>query len=158
MIGRLLLVAVGYITGGVVATLYGEKKGKKVREDLEEVKGNSKETQKLVLANFIETHKNFLEDLKERVLTDENKDFFYEKVDEAKVLVKDYKKQGEKLVEELKIKGEGYIDTAKEDLEKLYEDKKADLKELQKEAPEKIEKAKEKLIAKFDEVKDKITK
>jgi hypothetical protein len=72
--------------------LYGEKKGKKVREDLEEVKGDSEKTKKLVLANFIETHKNFLEDLKEIVLTDENKELFNKKVDEAKELVKDYKK------------------------------------------------------------------
>jgi len=155
---KTLLVVGGYLVGGLVATLYGEKKGKKVREDLEEVKWNNEKTKKIVVDNFIDTHKNFLESFKKNILTDENKDFFNKKVDIVKDLVKDYKREWEKLVEELKEKGADYADTAKKELEKLYEDKKSDLKELQNEAPEKIEKVKEKLISKFDEVKAKISK
>jgi gas vesicle protein len=155
---KTLLVVGGYLVGGLVATLFGEKKGKKVREDLEEVKGDNEKTKKIVVDNFIDTHKNLLENLKTKVLTDENKDFFNKKVDEAKELVKEYKKEGEKLVEELKEKGSDFADTAKEELEKLYETKKSDLKELQNKAPEKMEKAKERLITKFDEIKEKISK
>ena len=155
---KTLLIVGGYIAGGIVATLFGEKKGKKVREDLEKVKGNNEETKKIVVDNFVDTHKNLLDSFKSKVLTEENKEFFNKKVDEAKELVKEYKKEGEKLVEELKEKGSEYADTAKENLEKLYEDKKSDLKDLQEKAPEKMEKAKEKLLAKFDEVKDKVSK
>ena len=155
---KALLVVGGYLAGGLVATLYGEKKGKKVREDLEEVKWDNEKTKNIVVDSFIDTHKNFLESLKKNVLTEENKEIFNKKVDEAKELVKGYKKDWEKLIEELKEKGSEYADTAKEELEKLYENKKSDLKELQNEAPEKIEKVKNKLISKFDEVKEKISK
>lgn len=155
---KFLIAAAAYIGGTVVATIFSSKKGEKVRADLEKAKEKWEGTKEILVANFIDTHKNFLEDLKSKVLTDENKEFVYKKIDEAKELVKDYKKQGEKLVDELKEKWEGYVDTAKKDLEELYENKKADLKELQKDAPEKIEKTKEKLIAKFDEVKEKIKK
>lgn len=159
MFGKKFLIAtIAYISWTVVGTIFSSKKGEKVRADLEKAKEEWKGTKDILVANFVDTHKNFLEDLKAKILTDENKEFFNKKVDEAKELVKDYKKQGEKLLDELKEKGEDYIDTAKKDLEELYKNKKADLKELQKDAPEKIEKTKEKLIAKFDEVKEKITK
>ena len=155
---KILIAAAAYIGGTIVATVFSSKKGEKVRADLEKAKEKWEGTKEILIANFIDTHKNFLEDLKSRVLTEENKDFVYKKIDEAKELVKEYKKEGEKKIEELKEKGEEYIDSAKADLEELYENKKADLEELQKSAPEKIEKTKEKLIAKFDEVKDRITK
>ncbi len=155
---KFLIAAAAYIGGTVVATIFSSKKGEKVRADLEKAKEKWEGTKEILIANFIDTHKNFLEDLKSRVLTEENKDFVYKKIDEAKELVKEYKKEGEKKIEELKEKGEEYIDSAKADLEELYENKKADLEELQKSAPEKIEKTKEKLIAKFDEVKEKIKK
>jgi len=155
---KFLIAAAAYIGGTVVATIFSSKKGEKVREDLKKANEKGEGTKEILIANFIDTHKNFLEDLKSKVLTEENKEFVYKKIDEAKELVKEYKKEGEKMIDELKEKGENYVDTAKKDLEELYENKKADLVELQKKAPEKIEKTKEKLIAKFDEVKDKITK
>jgi len=155
---KFLIAAAAYIGGTVVATIFNSKKGEKVRADLEKAREKGEGTKEILIANFIDTHKNFLENLKSKVLTEENKSYVYKKIDEAKELVKEYKKEGEKMVEELKEKWEEYIDTAKADLEKLYENKKADLVELQKEAPEKIEKTKEKLLAKFDEVKEKITK
>lgn len=155
---KFLIAAVAYISGTIVGSIFSSKKGEKVRADLEKAREKGKGTKEILVTNFIDTHKNFLEDLKSKVLTDENKDFVSKKIDEAKDLVKEYKNQWEKLIEELKEKGEKYVDTAKADLEKLYESKKIDLEELQKSAPEKMEKAKEKLITKFDEVKDKITK
>jgi len=155
---KFLIAAAAYVGWTIVATVFSSKKGEKVRADLEKAKEKGEGTKEILIANFIDTHKNFLEDLKSKVLTEENKEFVYKKIDEAKELVKEYKKEGEKMVDELKVKGEGYIDTAKKDLEELYENKKSDLEELQKTAPEKMEKAKEKLIAKFDEVKDKVTK
>jgi hypothetical protein len=57
------------------------------------VKGNNEETKKIVYNNFLDTHKNFLDSLKKNVLTEENKEFFNKKVDEAKELVKEYKKE-----------------------------------------------------------------
>ena len=155
---NLLLLAAGYLIGGAVATLYWEKKGKKVREDLEDIKWDSKKTKKLVLNNFVETHKSFLEDLKKRFLTDENKDLFNEKIDEAKKLVKSYKKEWEELIEKLKKKWEDYAETAKDKLENLYEEKKENLINLQKDAPKKVEEIKEKLLTKVEEVKEKIKK
>jgi len=155
---KIFLLAAGYLAGGLIATLYGEKKGKKVREDLEDTKWDNKKTQKIMINNFIDTHKNFLDDLKERILTDENKEVFYKKVDEAKDLIKDYKKEWEKLVEELKERGSDYLETSKQKLEDLYESKKWDLEELKAKAPAKMEEVKNKLSEKFDEVKEKITK
>ena len=159
---KIFLLAAWYLIGGAVATLYWEKKGKKVREDLDEVKWDSEKTKKLVLANFIETHKNFLDNLKERVLTEENKDLFSQKIEEAKKLAKSYKKDWEKLLEELKEKGEDYAETAKEKLEELYKEKKEDIKstldEIKSSAPEKLKENKEKLLAKLEEVKEKIKK
>ncbi len=152
----MLLAAAAYITWTVVATIFSEKKGEKVRAELKDAKDNWGDSKKILMWNFIETHKNFLEELKEMVMTDENKELFESKVKEVKKVVKQYTKEGEKLIAELKEQGTDYAETAKVELEKLYEEKKGKLEELKEDAPEKVEKAKKKLIAKFDEVKKKI--
>ena len=152
----MLLAAAAYVTWTVVATIFNEKKGEKVRAELKDAKDNGWDSKKILVWNFIETHKNFLEDLKEKVLTDENREIFEAKVQEVKEVVKQYTKEGEKLIAELKEQGTDYAETAKVELEKLYEEKKSKLDDLKADAPEKVEKAKKKLTAKFDEVKKKI--
>jgi gas vesicle protein len=101
---KFLIAAAAYIGGTIVATVFSSKKGEKVRADLEKAKEKGEGTKEILIANFIDTHKNFLEDLKSKVLTEENKEFVYKKIDEAKELVKEYKKEGEKMVDELKVK------------------------------------------------------
>jgi len=155
---KFLIAAVSYVAGSVIATVFNAKKWEKVKADLEKAKKDGKSTKDILVSNFIDTHKNFLEDLKQKFLTEENKQKFNKQLDKAKDLVKDYKKQGEKLVEELKEKWVDYIEEWKEKLEKLYEEKKSDLEELVSKAPEKFEETKENLKEKFEEVKEKIKK
>ena len=153
---KMLLAAVAYVAWTVVATVFSEKKGEKVRAELKDAQENGGDSKKILMWNFIETHKNFLEELKEMVVTDENKELFKKKVKEVKKVVKQYAKEGEKLIAELKEQGGDYAEEAKQKLEDQYNEKKSLLEELKEDAPEKVEKMKKKLLTTFDEMKKKI--
>ncbi len=129
-IGQKTLLLVGwYVVWSLITSLYNDKKGKKVREELEEVKWDNKEAQKIIINNFIDTHKNLLESFKKNILTEENKTLLNQKFDKAK-----------------------------NEFENFVEDKKEDLKDLQKNTPNKINKIKKNIVSKFSEVKEKISK
>lgn len=153
---KFLLAAAAYVAWTVVATVFSEKKGEKVRAELKDAKDNGGDSKKILMWNFIETHKNFLEELKEMIVTDENKEKFNAKLKEVKEVVREYTKEWEKLIAELKEQGWEYAEEAKQKLEDQYLEKKSLLEELKWDAPEKVEKMKEKLLTKFDEMKKKI--
>ena len=153
---KTLLLAGAYIAGTVITTLFSDKKWKKVREEIEQASWDTKKIKSIIIDNFIETHKNLLDSLKQKVVNEENKKLLNEKISQAKSLVEEYKLEWEKLLEELKEKWASYADTAKEKLEKLYEEKKETISSLNKQAPEKIKEAKNYLLEKFEEVKQKI--
>lgn len=157
---KFLLAIWAYVAGTVVATVFNAKKWDKVQEELDITKKEWGDTNKVLLGNVLETHKNLLDWFKKRFLTDENKALLNEKIKEGKVLIKDYAKQAEELIDELQKDPKWKTDEIKQKLESLFEEKKTQVEdkveEFKEEAPEKADKLKGKLLAHYDEIKKKI--
>ena len=153
---KLMLALVGYVAGNIVANMFNGKKWENVRSEIKKAHKSWKNCKKILLAEFIDTHKNFLKDLKEMLLTDENKEIFNKKMEEVKNIIKDYVIEWEKLIDELKGKWGEYAVEAGQKLEDLYNQKKGELENVASQIPDKIEKLKEKLWEKYDEMKNKI--
>ena len=153
---KLLTLAVWYVAWSLVTSLFNDKKWDKFKKELEKAKNEGKDTSKMVIDNFLDTQKNFIETLKKEVLTDENIKYMKWKKEELESLIEDYKIEWFKLLEELQKKWEKHLDTAKSRLEELYNEKMEDLSSLKWEAPEKVEDLKVKLLAMFEEFTDKL--
>jgi len=155
---NLFILAVWYIAGWIVSSFYNKKKPSELKKDLEKSRKEWEGDFKVILNNFIDTHINFIEDLKSHIMTEKNKKIFNEKKDELLALVDIYKKQWLELTEELKIKGKEFFTEASEKLEHLYEEKKEQIDFLKEEAPIKINEIKEDLKEVYSEIKSKVIK
>lgn len=155
---NIFLLAAWYLAGGLVASLYGKKNPSDFKKDLEDKKAKGEWEFKLMLDNFVETHSNLIEDMKVKILTDENKAMFNQKKDEILAIVDSYKDRWIELIEELKVQGKDYVSKASEELEKLYSEKKQEIEWLKWVAPEKIQEIKNSLKEVFEEIKEKINK
>lgn len=145
-----------YIAWSVVASVFSKKKWTEVQKQLEKVKGSKEDTFKILLNNFIDTHKNLLDSVKEEVLTEENKALFNEKKDQLVTLIDDYKKEGEKLLSELKNEWWDVVKVGKQKIKALYEEKKDKIDELIWDAPEIADELKSKLVESFEDFKNKL--
>ncbi|MCD5374991.1 hypothetical protein LR010_00900 [Candidatus Gracilibacteria bacterium] len=95
MFGRkILFLAAGYVAGNMVASVYsgGKKKAKKAQ---------GKEDVKLMVENFLNTQKNFIADVEDKYLSDENKKKLSEKKQDFMKASEKYIAQGEKLLSEV---------------------------------------------------------
>lgn len=155
---KIITLAVWYVAWSLVTSLFTDKKWANFKKELEKARKEWKDTKKIVLDNFIETQKHFLETLKKEVLTEDNMEYLKEKKKELESLVDDYKKEGLKLLDELKENGEEYLDTAKDKLEDLYKEKKWELDKLKGEAPEKVDELKNTLLSAFEDLKKALKK
>jgi len=150
---KLLLIASWYILWGLVASKYNKKTPDELNNDLIEARKSWKKDIDVYLDNFIETHKNLLDNFKTEVFSDKNKEIFNSKKEELFNLLDDYKVKGEELLWELKVKWKDYSLEVKDKLEVLYKEKINELDKLKDQAPEKIEKVKENLKETFDNFK-----
>lgn len=150
---KMFLVAAGYIAWGLVSSLYNKKKPKDLKEELKQGKANGHSEFKILLANFVETHKNLIYDVEKEIMSDKNKALFQEKKAQLLEMADMYKAEGNKLLEELKQNGKTYLVEASDKLEKLYIDKKDELEELKEISPEKIQELKGNLLSVFEEMK-----
>ena len=155
---KIITLAVWYVAGSLITSLFNEKKWASFKKELEKAKNDWKDTKKMVLDNFIETQKKFLDSLKSEVMTEENIEYVKWKKKELETLVDDYKAEWVKLLDELKWKGEDYLDTSKVKLEELYNSKKSEIAQLKWEAPEKIEELKNMLLNMFEDIKKSLKK
>ncbi|MCP4522804.1 MAG: hypothetical protein GY828_01145 [Candidatus Gracilibacteria bacterium] len=153
---KFFLVAAGYIAGGIVSSLYNKKKPKELKQELLEKKEAGEGEFKLLLANFVDTHKNLLLDVEKSILSDENKALFNEKKAELLKIADIYKAEGNNLLLELQSKGKDYLVEASDKLEKLYKEKKGELESIKEVSPEKASELKDNLFQAFQDIKEKM--
>lgn len=155
---KLLLLLGAYVSWVAAALVYNKKNPSEIKSELDDARKNEDNNLKVLFNNFIEIHKNLLDDLKAKTLTDENKEMFYKKRDEILALVEDYRQKAQEVLKEYQVKWKDYAEEWLKKLEKFYKEKLEELDELKEDAPEKLEKAKEKLLAYYDEFKAKFKK
>lgn len=155
---KFFLLAAWYIAGNVVTSLYNKKKPKDLRKEIEEGKQAGKSEISIIMANFVETHKNVLEDLEQTIMSDKNKAFFLEKKAQLLEIAEGYKIEGLKLLAEVQEKGKSHLVEVSDKLEKLYLEKKDELNELKEISPEKVQELKANLLVTFEELKAKMKK
>lgn len=153
---KMFLVAAGYIAWGIVSSLYNKKKPKDLKAELKEWKENWWSEFKILLSNFVDTHKNLIWDIEKEIMSNENKALFQEKKSQLLEMADVYKLEGNKLLAELKQNGKEYLVEASEKLEKLYIEKKDELEELKDVSPSTIEELKWNLFTAFQEMKEKM--
>mgnify|MGYP004001321055 CR=1 FL=1 len=141
---NIFILAAWYVAGWIISALYNKKKPEELKKDLTKSRKSWEWDFKVMLNNFVDTHENLLDDLKNNILSDKNKKLFTEKKDELLNVVDVYKKQWEELVEDLKVKWKDFIVEASDNLSKLYEEKKDEIEELKGKAKEVVEEVKEK--------------
>jgi len=121
----------------------------------------SKHDPKMVLLeNFIETHKNFFNDLKDLVESEESKQYFEDKKNDILWLIERYREDSEWMILELKWKWKKYIEEVSLKLEEFYKEKKREWEEYLSStwAKEELGHFKEKLGQVYEELKAKIKK
>lgn len=155
---NLFILAAWYIAWWVIASLYNKKKPEQIKKDIEKAKEKWESSFKVVYDNFVQTHSNLFEDVKNEVLSEKNKALFNEHKEDVIKILDSYKEKSSILIEELKVKGKTYLFTTSEKLEKLYNEKLEEIESLKWVAPEKMSDLKEKLLESFEELKNEIKK
>ena len=95
------------------------------------------------------------QELDEKYVTEENKAYLAEQWENLKIILNEYRVEGEKLIAEMKEKPEEGLDIITERLQNLYEAKKWQLDELSKDAPEQVKNLKDSLLARYEEFRNK---
>lgn len=155
---KLLIALWIYASGVATALLYNKKNPSEIKTELDKARNSWDKDIKVLFNNFIEIHKNLLEDLKVRLLTEENKQKFYENKDKFLSLLDEYKQKAQEILKEYQLKWKDYAEEWLKKLEKFYKEKLEELDDLKEEAPEKLEKAREKLLAYYSEFREKLKK
>jgi len=153
---NIFLLAAWYVAGWIVATLFTKKKPGELKKELVKSKSEWEGDFKLIFDDFIDTHKNLIEELKKQVLTDKNKELLKGKKEELLKVVDVYKSEWLKIADELKIKWKEFLVEASDNLEKLYEEKKDEIEQLKEIAPIKAKELANNLKESFDEAKEQI--
>ncbi|MDP5039235.1 MAG: hypothetical protein NWP80_02210, partial [Candidatus Gracilibacteria bacterium] len=119
------------------------------KKSSQELKVGEKLDSKIILNNFIEVHQNILEDLKSRLLTNENKQKFNNIVSEYKLKAKD-------IMLEVSQKGKDYLEDGLEKLEKVTNEELDKLNNI--EIKSEIISLKEELLESYNEFREKLKK
>jgi gas vesicle protein len=90
---KLFYILSGYALGSIISSLYTDKKGSELRKDLEKAKQAGKDLKKVLFSNFVHTQKKFIDDMQEKVLTEERQDFIDTKREELEKLVAKYREE-----------------------------------------------------------------
>lgn len=155
---KLLLALWIYATWVAAALVYSKKSPEQIKQELQSANSAWEWGAKVLFNNFIEVHQNLLESLKTRLLTEENKQLFFQKRDEVISKIWEFRETSEQLFEEYKVLWKDKSWELLEKLEKFYEAKLDELEEIKKKTPEKIEEVKNKISEYFEELKAKIKK
>ena len=153
---KFFLIAAWYVAGSIVGSLYNKKTPGALKKELEDSKQSGQGEVKVLLANFVETHKNVLADLENTIMSEKNKALFQEKKAQLLEIAEGYKIEGLKLLAEVQEKGKSHFVEVSDKLEKLYLEKKDELNELKEISPEKVKELKNNLLATFEELQEKI--
>lgn len=158
---KLFYLAMWYLAWSAVSSLYSDKKWKDLKKDIKKASENGKHDPKMVLLeNFIETHKNFFNDLKDIVDTKENRQYLKDKKEEVLDLIDRYKDDSEMMIDQLKWKWKKYMSEVSEKLEEFYKEKKKEWEEYLSSiwSKEDVTTFKEKLWLVYEDLKTKLKK
>lgn len=153
MKGKILLLGIGYALWNIVSSAYSWNKNTAFRKKLREAEAAGEDTKMMILSHVTETHKNLFNELNDKYVTEENKAYLKEQWENLKIIMKEYKIEGEKLIAEMKENPEEGFDLIADKFQDLYDRKKWELDRISWEAPEQIGKLKDNLLAKFEEFK-----
>lgn len=131
------------------AMKYNKKNPSDLSKELSCVDNNCQDKFKLFLNNFVEIHQNLLDDLKQKLLTEENKV-------KLNNFLEDYKIKWEDIVNEILVKWKDYLAEWYDKLEKFTNNQIDLLKE--KSQKDDVDKLKEDLIKTYNDFKDKLKK
>lgn len=101
---KLFSLVVWYALWSFVNSKFNKKNSKELNEDLKTCNSDPKAECRVILDNFMETQKEFFSFLKENISSEESKTFIWEKKEQLKTLIDDYKVKWEKLLSDLNIK------------------------------------------------------
>lgn len=148
----LFWVAVWYIAGGLVSSMYSQKRGVTLRKDMKEARESGEWSLKVLVDNFVATHANMIDDIKDEVMSEENIEVFNEHKEEVIKLLDSYKAKTGALLRELKRKGETYLEEASRKMNELYNEKVEEINRMKNIAPRKAQELKRKLKATLHEI------
>lgn len=151
-----LLLALGIYSAWVIATLlYNKKSPNEIEWEMQTANSNGEKKLKVFFNNFLEIHKNLLDDLKLRHWTDERKAKIEKLKWDALEKVEEYKSKAFDIYEESKQKWPEY---AKEGIEKLEIFASKSFEELKAKSPEILEQGKEKIQELIGDLKKNLLK
>ncbi len=131
------------------AMKYNKKNPSDLSKELSCVDNNCQDKFKIFLNNFVEIHQNLLDDLKQKLLTEENK---------VKInnFLEDYKIKAEEIISEVLTKWKDYLEEWYEKLENFTNNQINNLNE--KSQKDNVDELKEELIKTYNEFKNKLKK
>lgn len=119
---RICALFVGYLAWSFIGSIFSKKNSSELKSQANVCKTDWWCPNKVFFNNFIETQKDFLNTLKTKLLSNENKTFLEEKKEEVNSVIEEYKTKWEKLFAELKLKWEKYLKEIKENIEEKKDD------------------------------------
>jgi len=155
---NLFLLAAWYVAGWIIASIYNKKKPEELKNELTKAKETWEWSFKVLVDNFVETHANLLENLKNEVMSEQNMAKFESHKEEVLKIIDSYKEKWNSLIKELKENWKGYILVISKKLEDLYNEKLLEIESIKGMTPEKIDELKNKLLLSFEELKKEIKK
>lgn len=127
---KLITTLAIYSAWVITALVYNKKTPEEINKEIKD--NNSKDWNifSVFLNNFIEIHKNLLDNLKAKTLTEENKALFSEKKEELINTLKEYENKAKNTYEEYKEKSVDYKKDWIELLDKYYQEWISKIKEV----------------------------
>ncbi len=155
---KMLFLVAAYAAWVVATLVYNKKTPSQISAEVaKEVKTNGSSC-KAFLNNFLEVHRNFFDDVLQKVLSPEKQAFLKEKEEEFLAYVEPYQKKATKLFDEYKAKWEEFADEWKQKIDEVYKEALAEIKKMKAKAPEKIDELQETFHSSLDDLKQKLKK
>jgi len=151
----LLTIAAWYVAWSVITSIFSKKTPNVVKKELDKVKDSKEETISVLFNNFLETQKNFFENIKKDLTTEENMTLLEKKKAEVISLFDEYKQEALVFIKDLTSSDEQRISLSKVKLENIYNEKKLKFNEIINELPESASEIKTKLLESFEDFKNK---
>ncbi|MBW7955083.1 hypothetical protein H3C61_04695 [Candidatus Gracilibacteria bacterium] len=127
---KLITTLAIYSAGVITALVYNKKTPEEINKEIKDNNSKDGNIFSVFLNNFIEIHKNLLDNLKAKTLTEENKALFSEKKEELINTLKEYENKAKNTYEEYKEKSVDYKKDGIELLDKYYQEGISKIKEV----------------------------
>lgn len=153
---KIITLLAAYFAGSAVNSMYNKKSDSEIKNEMIVAKEEGSSPLKVLFWNFLDVHKRLFSDVKENVVTEENKEKFNEKKCEFKKLMDEYRDEWEEILKKINSDGKDFTKEIMTQLGEVYEEKKDKIEDLRKDSPSLAKEYEEKLLAKLKEFKDKV--